>query len=141
MATPYPRELRERVVEAYNNGEGTYEELADRFRVGRATVDRWLALERQTGDVQPRPMGGARHARKLTEAGEQLVRDMLLLMPDSTLGELVKAYHEELGVRIHERTMGRSVARMGLTRKRGLSARRKAAAKTSSKRGTRSSRP
>jgi transposase len=120
MPAPYPRELRDRVVTAYNNGEGTYEELADRFQVGRATVDRWLGLERTTGSVAPLAMGGARHAPMVDAAGEEYIRELLDLMPDSTLRELADGYEERFGVRMHERTMGRSVARMGLTRKRGL---------------------
>lgn len=120
MASPYPKELRERVITAWDNGEGTYEELAERFAVGRATVDRWIGLARRTGSVEPLPMGGARHERKLDAAGQEYVAELLDLMPDSTLGELARAVEERFGVRMHERTMGRSVARMGLTRKRGL---------------------
>ena len=120
MAGPLPKELRERVIAAWDNGEGTYEELAERFAVGRASVDRWIGLSRRTGSVEPLPMGGARHERKLDAAGEAYVAELLDLMPDSTLGELARAVEERFGVRMHERTMGRSVARMGLTRKRGL---------------------
>jgi transposase len=117
---PYPRELRERVVAAYKNGAGTYEQIAKQFSVGRATVDRWLGRERTTGSVEARSTGGARHPRKVDEEGEKLVRELIELMPDSTLAELSVSYEEEFGVKMHERTMGRSVARMGLTRKRGV---------------------
>jgi transposase len=107
------------VVEAYHCGGGSYDDIAEQFDVGRATVDRWLALERQTGSVEPRPAGGARVPRKVDERGERLVQDLLDIMPDSTLGELAREYELQRGVRMHERTMGRSVARMGITRKRG----------------------
>lgn len=119
MPGPYPKALRERVVNAYNNGEGTYEELAERFQIGRATVDNWLKLARRTGSVAPRPMGGARHPRKVDEAGEELVRELLGVMPDSTLGELARAMKEERGVDVHVTTMGRCLARMGYTKKKG----------------------
>jgi transposase len=117
---PHPMALRERVIEAYNNGEGTYDELAERFRVGRASVDRWIGLAKRTGSVEPKPMGGARHERKVDGEGEDFVREFLEQMPDSTQPELVAAYEEEFKVRMHRSTMGRSVARMGFTRKRGL---------------------
>ena len=120
MPGPLPKELRERVIAAYKEGAGTYDEIAERFRVGRATVDRWLARERTTGSVEPLKAGGARHPRKVDEKGEELVRELVEVMPDSTLRELAQTYEEEFGVKMHERTMGRSVARMGLTRKRGL---------------------
>jgi transposase len=63
---PHPRALRERVIEAYNNGEGTYDELAGRFSVGRASVDSWIGLAKRTGSVEPKPMGGA---RRTSESG------------------------------------------------------------------------
>jgi transposase len=51
-------DLRRRVVVFYaeHKGEGaTYESTATHFAVGRATVDRWLRLKRETGDVAVRP--------------------------------------------------------------------------------------
>lgn len=132
MPGAYPLELRERVIEAHDNGEGTYEELAERFKVGRATVNRWLSRVRWTGSVDSKPMGGARHPRKVDETGEHLIRELLEVLPDSTLGELVTAYETEFGIRMHERTMGRSVNRMGFTRKRGPSDQRARTALTSS---------
>lgn len=52
-------ELRKRIVEAYDSGlSGTYEETAELFGVGRATVSRLLRRHRETGDVQPLPIGG-----------------------------------------------------------------------------------
>jgi transposase len=112
-------ELRERVVAAYDEGEGTYEELAERFMVGRATVDRWISRARATGSVEPSPMGGARHERKVTTEGEKFVRELLEAIPESTQRELADAYQEQFGVKLHRSTMGRSVERMGFTRKRG----------------------
>jgi hypothetical protein len=54
------------------------------------------------------------------DAGENFVRELLELMPDSTQPELVAAYEDVFKVRMHRSTMGRSVARMGFTRKWGL---------------------
>ena len=129
MPGAYPLELRQRVVDAYNDGEGTYEELAERFKVGRATVDRWLNRERSTGSVQPFKPGG-KQKRSVDEAGEQFLRDTLEALPDSTLVELVEAYEEEFGVTMNPRTMGRTLARMGFSRKRGAFGRRKRSGKT-----------
>ncbi len=125
MPGPHPVELRERVVEAFDNGEGTHDELAARFAVGRSCVHRWVALARTTGSVQARPMGGARHERKVNEQGEELLRELLDVAPDTTIAELLTSYETEFGVRMDPRTMGRSVARIGYTRKRGLSGHRR----------------
>ena len=130
MPRAYPEELKQRVVDAYNDGEGTYDEIAERFKIGRATVNRALNRERTTGSVAAFKPGGARHETKVDEAGEQFLRDTLVALPDSTLVELVEAYEEQFGVTMHQRTMGRTLVRMGISRKRGAFGHRRRSGKT-----------
>ena len=122
MPGPYPRELRERVLEARLNGEGTYRELADRFKVGEATVARWVRRHRVTGSVEPEPMGGARRPYVVDEEGARILCDVLDNVADCTLPELCELYFEERGVRVSPQTMSDTVRRLGYTRKRGSSA-------------------
>lgn len=130
MARPHPRALRERVVTAYENGEGSYAELAERFGVGEASVDRWLALKRQSGDVAPRSMGGARHERKISEEGKAFIVGALTEVPDSSIAELVQAYEEEFGVRVGRETMRVTVVELGYTKKKPSGGRRHPSAPT-----------
>jgi transposase len=58
MAEPYSVELRDRVVEAYERGDGSYPEVAALFKVGEASVRRWTALKRRLGCVAPKRKGG-----------------------------------------------------------------------------------
>jgi transposase len=51
MAEAYPIELRRRLVEAHERGEGGYTVLARRFSVGEATAKRWVWRFRQEGAV------------------------------------------------------------------------------------------
>ena len=52
-------QLRERIVEAYKaKHSGTYEETAALFGVSRARLSRLLRLDRETGSVDPLPIGG-----------------------------------------------------------------------------------
>jgi transposase len=131
VARPYPKELRERVVAAYERKDGTYETLAALFSIGPATVDRWLARYRRTGSVEASPMGGPRRERKVDKEGEKFIADTLSEVPDSSMDELVEAYRDEFGTDMHRSTMARSVGRMGYTRKRGVYAHRKASETTS----------
>ena len=119
MAGAYPVELRIRVVDAFNDGEGTYDEISARFGVGRASVIRWVALERDTGSVAPKPMGGARHERLIGPEGEDFIRRVLEEIPDTTIPELVDTYEEEFGIRVGLRTMGRCIHRLGFSREGG----------------------
>jgi transposase len=121
MPKPHPRELRERVVAAYKAGEGSFRSLGKRFKVGEASVNRWVSLERRTGSVEPKPTGGWHGPRKVDEAGEELLRDLVDNNPDSTLKELGAAYMEARGVEVATQTMSDTLKRLGYTRKRGSS--------------------
>ena len=58
MAQPHPIELRQRLIEAYERGEGGYVLLARRFAIGEATAKRWVWRYHKEGHVQPRAKGG-----------------------------------------------------------------------------------
>lgn len=57
MGRPYPRELRERVLDACAT-RMTQPEVAELYGVGRTTIVKWLMLQRETGDIEPRGHGG-----------------------------------------------------------------------------------
>ena len=140
MPRPHPIELRERVVTAYKAGEGSFKELARRFMVGEASVNRWVSRERKTGSVAPLPMGGWNRERTVDEAGEALLRDLIDNNPDCTLGELCVEYRVARDVEVSTQTMSDAVRRLEYTRKRGSSAGGRPTAPTWSPRGRPSSR-
>lgn len=117
MPAPYPVDLRQRVVEAHHDGEGSFTELAERFKIGEATVNRWVSQERRTGSLDPQRPGG--NAPIVGADGEALLSLILQDVPDSTGPELVEAYEESFGIRLHTSTIYRTLRRMGFTRKRG----------------------
>ena len=119
MAGPYPKELRERVVKAWKNGEGTFKEVGARFMVGEATVNRWVSRERRTGSVAASPMGGARHGYLVDGPGEDLLKELVDTYPDSTLRELCSAYEVDRGVKVSPQAMSETLRRLGYTQKKG----------------------
>jgi transposase len=116
MPAAYSEDLRERVVRAYLNGEGTYIELGIRFDVGSATVDRWVSRYRRTRSVSPDAMGGDRHS-KFDAQSEEALRRMVLACPDATRKELTAAL-QQLGVPVSEAATQRALERLDLTRKK-----------------------
>jgi len=110
-------DLRSRVVGAYEAGEGSYDELAKRFDVGRASVSRWLRLKRETGGLARRPPGGGQVA-KLDGKGQKVLRQLVAVKSDSTRGELAKQLEAQVGVRLSVATVGRTLRRLGFTRKK-----------------------
>jgi transposase len=126
MPAPYSVDLRLRVIAAHEMGE-TYESLAATFRVGIATVNRWLRRQREHGDVVPAPhAGGQKH--RIDERASAILRELVQAQPDATLEEL-KA---QLALRVERApgrsTVARALVRLGLTRKKRRSSPRSARA-------------
>jgi transposase-like protein len=58
MPNPFPIELRERAVRAYESGEGSHTAVAERFSLNPWTLLRWILRHRQTGSVAPLAKSG-----------------------------------------------------------------------------------
>ena len=118
MPRPYSVDLRRRVVSAYENGEGTYVEIAERFGIGEATVDRWVSRDRRTGSVEPSAMGGDRHSKFTAEHDARLAA-MVAEAPDATRAELAERVRQELGLVVSASgAVQRALVRLGVTRKK-----------------------
>jgi len=113
----YPAELRWRVVSAYEAGEGSYRELAERFIVDVSTVRDWMALYRATGDVEARRSG-----RKVDPERHKLWGQHLSALldedNDSTLSELARLMQERYGVQTSPAGVDRWLGKLGITRKK-----------------------
>ena len=120
MGGPLPVELRERVLEAVEDGEGEITEIAKRFRVDRRSIYRWIARKEATGSVRPSAMGGARPQRRsVDEAGEAFIRKTIDSKGALTVNELVRLYETAFGVEVHPETMRSTLHRLGYTFKKG----------------------
>ena len=84
--TPYSQDLRQRIVDTVQRGEGTVRQIAERFLVSVSFVTRLLQLHRSTGSVEPRPHGGGNPAVLTPEDLERL-RELIREQPDATLEE------------------------------------------------------
>ena len=113
---PLSLDLRQRIVDAYQRGEGTQRALALRFDVGAATVERLLRQWRQTGALTPRTSPG--RTPLLSTEEREIVRAWISEMPDLTQSELAERFEEHTGRRVSRRTMGRMRQSLGLTRKK-----------------------
>jgi transposase len=115
---PYSIDLRQRIVEAYRNREGSVRELAERFAVSPNTVQNYLTLARAEGALAPRPHGGGM-PRKIDEAGERELCALLEEKSHATLAELVEQMERRRHVHVSVATMARTLERMEITRKKG----------------------
>ncbi|MCB9745134.1 MAG: hypothetical protein H6741_19060 [Alphaproteobacteria bacterium] len=120
MPAAHPIELRASVVEAHENGEGNFLELAKRFKVGRASVNRWAALKRKPASLRRRPTGGHRGSPMVMAEIEEFLVETLEDLPKSTIFELQAAVHEVYEVREGHDPILQAVLWLGYARKRWL---------------------
>jgi transposase len=129
MPKPISVEVRERVVAAHREGLGTYDELAEIFSVGSASVNRWLRMARDTGSLVAKLPPG--RTPKLDEGARAVLRELVETRPDATLAELGASLEQRLGVRLVPSAIFKVLAKMGITRKKRPSTLRNVSATTS----------
>lgn len=122
-------DLRERIVSAYDKGEGTRDEIARRFRVSLGMVKKLLQQRRKTGDIKPRHHLAGR--KKLIVAQHRIaIRQQLKRKPDMTLAEL----REALSLKCTLPAIHYVLVDMGLTYKKRRSVQPSRTGRTSAKR-------
>jgi len=123
--------LRERVVAAYESGEGSYPEVAARFRVREASVKRWVRLFGKTGSLLPKPKGGGT-ASSITLAE---VEALLQKLRDPTAGEITVEFNRTRRgrTRVHVSSMKRALHRLGYVVKKSGDGHWRVCGQTSSK--------
>jgi transposase len=121
-------DLRERIVSAYDNGEGTRDEIARRFRVSLGMVKKLLQQRRKTGSIKSRHHLAGR--KKLIVAEHRItIRQQLKRKPDMTLAEL----REALGLECTLPAIHYVLVDMGLTYKKRRSVQLSRTGRTSAK--------
>ena len=83
-------DLRERMLVSYDAGEGTRQDIADRYRVSLGMVKKLLQQRKNTGDIQARHHFSGRKPMIL-EGHRQRMTQLLVKQPDMTLQELREA--------------------------------------------------
>jgi transposase len=109
-------DLRERLIRAYEKGEGSIRELAKRFSVGAASVFRLLKRHHEGKDIHPVSPPG-RHPL-IDERGLKLISELLAENNDATLEELCKRYEKQTKLRVAIVTMHRACKRLKLSYKK-----------------------
>lgn len=121
MAEAHPNELRERVVAAYLGGHGSYEAVAELFKVGSASVKRWVSLFRAAGHVRPEKKGGGTPSDVDLAELSQIVRNL----GDGTAPEITAEYNRSRRGRSrrHVSSIKRALHRAGFVVKKNGSGR------------------
>jgi transposase len=123
-------DLRERILAAYDNDEGTRPEIAHRFRVSLGMVKKLLQQRRRTGDIAPRHRFCGRKPLIVGTHRTQM-RSLLARKNDLTLKEL----REATGLKCSLQAINVVLGKLGLTYKKRHSAPASKTARTSHGRG------
>jgi transposase len=114
--TPYPQELRVRVVAAVEQGEHSIPEVARLCNVGVTFVKKMLRWHRKGEDLTPRHGGGTTPALQAEE--HALLRAHLQEQPDASLAELQAVLWEKQAVAVSQATVCRALQALHLPRKK-----------------------
>jgi transposase len=105
-------DLRQRIVKAYENGEGSIRQLAKRFAPGSASIFRILKRYRQKVELHPKSPPG--RTPLIDENGLNLIGKFLQKDNDATLQELCDSFAQKTGMRVQIVTMHRACQRLKL---------------------------
>lgn len=118
MGRALSEDLRERAVQAFEEGDGTKVEIAAAFKIGTASLMRWTRRWRERGDYGNDNHLTGRPAKHTTPENLAILKKMLDETPDMTLDELTAAWSATLGTAIGHSTTSRAVAKLGYTLKK-----------------------
>ena len=113
----YSVDLRQKIIDAHNQQEGSQRQLAKRFRVSLSFIENLLKRYRRDGTVEARAHGGGRTA-KLSIEQERVLVTLVEEDNDAILIELCERLEQRVGVRVSRATMGRIVQKLQSTRKK-----------------------
>ena len=115
----YSVDLRQKIIDAHNQREGSQRQLAKRFRVSLTFIENLLKRYRTDGTVEPRAHGVGQSA-KLSPEQETVIATLVKEDNGAILIELCDRLEQRVGVRVSRATMMRIVQKLKLTRNKNF---------------------
>ena len=120
MARAYGDDLRRKFLSAYDEGEETLEELADRFLVSLGWAKKISAQRNRSGQAERIPHRPGRKPHAGVEA-QGKVTAWIAAKPDLTLAEIQTKLHTEAGVKLSLPQIWHLLRKLGLRLKKSHS--------------------
>jgi transposase len=114
----YSIDFREKIVQAYEQGNTSIRQVASRFDVSKAFVQKLLKQKKIKGHLEPAKQGGSIKS-ELAQYKTQLAL-MVEKYPDATLNEYCEYWGETYNQWVSTSTMCRALQRQQLTRKKNI---------------------
>jgi transposase len=117
---PYSPDLRQKLVERYQEGNISQRELARQFRVALSFVETLLKRYRETRSVEAK-VRTQQTPTKLNTEQLQVLEELVNEQNDATLKELRDRLEQKTGVRVGCTTIHRMVVKLNLSVKKNVS--------------------
>lgn len=114
---PYSLDIRQKIIDTYQEGEISQRQLAKRFRVTLSFIQKLLKQYRETGTIAPK----VRTQQTPTKLNAEQMATLETLVNDNndaTLAELREQLHQITGVLIGRSTVDRMLRKLNITRKK-----------------------
>jgi len=119
----YSVDLRQKVIDAYEQEDDSQRELAERFGVSLSFIQSLLKQYRTETTIEPKPPSGG-FVSKVAEHLD-LIQQLVEQNNDASLEELCTQLEQKTGVQVSISTMCRALQLLNLTRKKKHFMRRK----------------
>ncbi len=113
----YSKNLRQKIIDAYNNQEGSYRQLAKRFCVSLSFIQTLIGRYQDTGRVEPLPHAGGNQS-KLKREHLEVLKQLVQENKDATLDKLCELLNAKTQIKVSRATMGRVLHQLQINRKR-----------------------
>ena len=117
MPRAYSNDLRRKFLQAYDEGEGTLEELAEQFRVSLGWAKKISARRTRTGQVDA-PVWRHGPVSRVSEPIQTWMREQIRKQPDITLRELQARLGDSQHLRLSTVRIWMVLQQLGLRRKK-----------------------
>jgi len=113
----YSIDLRQKIVDAYNEGNISQRQLAKQFRVALSFIEKLLKQHRETGSIAPK-VRTQQTPTKLNSEQLAVLQQLVEANNDATLEELRQQLRQKTAVLIGRSTVDRMVKKLNLTVKK-----------------------
>jgi len=123
MAAAYSVDLRQRILTAWKEKEGTQRELAKRFKVSLAFIRDFLRRYRSTGEIAARKQGGDQRS-KVKGKAQEVLQEIISKQNDIYLREIQSELKEKITIEVSTSSLCRTLKRLKLLLKKNTSSKR-----------------
>lgn len=113
----YSLDLRQKIVDCYQNKEGSIRQLAKRFKVSPDCVRRLLKRFDEEGTIEPKSYSGGNQPL-LQSSHLEVLTTLVEEDNDATLPQLAQRLEAQTNLKVSSSTISRGIKKLNLTRKK-----------------------